>query len=162
MSSIVAQWKSNSHQRNMLSVRIRSCMPRWRQIKHSKQVGQVQKNINFWTWLFLLVEYKMKFLISFVVGFLARIVCNSFRKAFSDHWHAFFFYKLLPCCEHCGAIRGLALEDSRTCYPTKYDPLDFKSHPDDPNRSRLLCRNCAVSHHEYWDEMWKDYYSGRL
>lgn len=110
----------------------------------------------------LVLEHKMKFAISFFLGFLARIICNVFVKVFSDHWRAFSVYRLWPRCEHCGTMRGLALEDSRTCYPTKYDDPFEETRPDDPNRSQLLCRSCAVDHHEYWDEMWKDYYSGRL
>jgi len=104
----------------------------------------------------------MKLVIIFVLGFSAHIIRDILRIAFHDHWRAFFVYKIWPRCEHCGTIRGLCLEDSRTCYPTNHDPFDGKSHPDDPNRSQLLCRRCAEYHHEYWDDMWKDYYSGRL
>ena len=30
--------------------------------------------------------------------------------------------------------------------------------PEDPNRPVMLCRSCAVDHHEYWDEMWDHVY----
>lgn len=30
---------------------------------------------------------------------------------------------------------------------------------EDPNRSRLLCRQCADFHYSYWDEMWAEYRS---
>ena len=58
-------------------------------------------------------------------------------------------------CEHCRSFWGLKLEDGRTMY-------EWNGKGEDPNRSQLLCRMCAVMHHDYWDEMWADYYSGRL
>jgi hypothetical protein len=30
------------------------------------------------------------------------------------------------------------------------------------NAPSLLCRDCAVEHHAYWDDMWADYYNGRM
>jgi hypothetical protein len=100
----------------------------------------------------------MKFLLAFSFGFISYIVRDAIKHSLPDHWRAFFVYRLWPRCEHCGTIFGLKLEDSRTCYPTNCDPFDGKN----PNRSQLLCRRCAEYHHEYWDDMWKEYYSGRL
>lgn len=31
--------------------------------------------------------------------------------------------------------------------------------PPDPNAPVPLCRPCAKDHHEYWDEMWGNYYN---
>lgn len=106
----------------------------------------------------------MKFIVAFFVGVFASIFNDYVRKAFRVHWEAFFLYKLWPRCEHCATIFGLAFEDSRTQYPYEYkdDLFSGKIDPKDPNRSQLLCRQCAVLHHEYWDEMWRDYYSGKL
>lgn len=42
------------------------------------------------------------------------------------------------------------------------EPFSLKDNPNDPNRMQLLCRTCAIMHHEYWDDMWQEYYSGRL
>lgn len=58
-------------------------------------------------------------------------------------------------CNHCGSREGVAFEDSRTCYsPTEENPF--------PNASIPFCRECAVEHHEYWDDMWAEYYYDRL
>lgn len=67
-------------------------------------------------------------------------------------------YNIDPKCEFCASTQGLKLESSRTAYPWEGQ---FDS-PDDPNRNKLLCRHCAKEHHEYWDAMWKDYYSSRF
>ena len=100
----------------------------------------------------------------FVLGFLARIAKDVVKIAFRDYWDAVFIWRLWPKCEHCGTIRQLKFEDSRTLYYYKGNDDVFSGKPDphDPNRPQLLCRKCAVLHHDYWDDMWKDYYSGRL
>lgn len=64
----------------------------------------------------------------------------------------------IPRCEHCGAMKGLESESSRTMYHWDGEWND----PNNPNRNVLLCRQCAFMHHEYWDEMWDDYNRGRL
>lgn len=58
-------------------------------------------------------------------------------------------------CNHCGSREGVKFEDSRTCYsPSEKDPY--------PNASIPLCRACAERHHDYWNEMWAEYYYDRL
>lgn len=62
-------------------------------------------------------------------------------------------------CEHCGTTDGdIKLESSRTMYYFE----GVIDSPEDPNHDIMLCRECAAAHHEYWDEMWADYYSGLL
>lgn len=46
-------------------------------------------------------------------------------------------------------------QDSRTQYV-------WDGQGEDPNRDRNLCPDCAKHHHKHWDEMWGEYYSGRL
>lgn len=99
---------------------------------------------------------------SFFGGFAAFFAHKYFSVAFQDHWRAIFVYRLAPTCEHCKTIFGLKLEDSRTQYPGKTIWDDGYEPHKDPNRPSLLCRMCADLHHEYWDDMWKEYYSGRL
>ena len=75
-------------------------------------------------------------------------------------------------CERCGLTEGLRFESSRTCYYNesklregrrkKLRMLELEEAEEDPNRDIVLCRECAVEHHAYWDEMWKEYYYGRL
>lgn len=81
-------------------------------------------------------------------------------------------------CERCqkSGVTGVEVcrEDSRTCYekptPTIWDRLRSEDEGltpteqvlEDPNRDVWLCRECAKLHHEYWDEMWDNYNSGRL
>jgi len=68
-------------------------------------------------------------------------------------------------CEVCGSTEGLKWEDSRTCYDTtpldRFDRINKLDEPD-PNRPVLLCRDCAVEHHSYWDERWSEVYRDRL
>lgn len=62
-------------------------------------------------------------------------------------------YEIEPFCEFCGESNGLLLEPARTAY-NWHGEFDSSQ---DPNRDKLLCRKCAVMHHEFWDEMWKKY-----
>lgn len=112
-------------------------------------------------------------ILSFFVGAMARSVFGPMpRNVFCSmrrfdrlglgglfcRWYAWRVYRLLPRCEHCHSLLGLRLETSDTSYHWDGawdDPLD-------PNRERLFCRSCAVDHHEYWKEMWDDYYRSRL
>jgi len=68
-------------------------------------------------------------------------------------------------CEYCGCPYGVFLEDSRTAYEypdrTRYQIIADIQLPD-PNAPLALCRDCAEEHHEFWDDMWTEYYSGRL
>jgi hypothetical protein len=69
-------------------------------------------------------------------------------------------------CEECWeesertqrVTKGVRLESSRTMYP--FDGV--LGSKEDPNRPRALCRRHAREHHKHWDEMWADYYGGRL
>lgn len=57
-------------------------------------------------------------------------------------------------CECCGhTTRTVTMEDSRTMY-------DWDGVGEDPNRAKALCSMCAIEHHEYWDDMWDQYYQG--
>jgi len=68
---------------------------------------------------------------------------------------------LFEGCEHCGAVRGVELESSRTMYHWE-NYHGREDTPADPNRRVRLCRDCAAEHHQHWDSMWDDYYSGLL
>ena len=58
-------------------------------------------------------------------------------------------------CGRCGSRDQVKLESARTQYcPSETDP--------DPNADVPLCRPCAEEHHDYWNEMWNEYYAGRL
>ena len=67
-------------------------------------------------------------------------------------------------CYRCGSEVEVLWESSRTCYDTSKIRTRFerviKPEPDDPNAPVPLCRECAVEHHEFWDECWSEYYSG--
>lgn len=71
-----------------------------------------------------------------------------------DFWwrwkkRAVYSVKILPGL----TFGGCAWEDSRTQYaPTDKNP--------NPNRPIYLCFECAEWHHDYWDGMWQDVYSG--
>jgi hypothetical protein len=54
-------------------------------------------------------------------------------------------------CEYCGSLCGVKRESSRTMY--HWDGAD--DDPKNPNRPIDLCRPCAASHHEFWDDMWE-------
>jgi hypothetical protein len=58
-------------------------------------------------------------------------------------------YVAALCCERCGTLEGVSLEDSRTYY-------DWNGEGEDPNRPIRLCRQCAAEHHDYWDAMWAE------
>jgi hypothetical protein len=50
---------------------------------------------------------------------------------------------------------------------TKYERISLLNdplldEPEDPNRSVMLCRECAAEHHAYWDERWSEYQSNLL
>ena len=69
----------------------------------------------------------------------------------------------LPCLR-CGSTVEVLMECSRTSYDTsrvrtRYERI-LEPNPPDPNAPIPLCRECAEDHHEYWDEMWSNYYSG--
>lgn len=58
-------------------------------------------------------------------------------------------------CEHCECREGVRAESARTLY-------EWNGWGINPNRDVYLCRQCAEEHHAYWDDMWAEYYSGRL
>jgi hypothetical protein len=58
-------------------------------------------------------------------------------------------------CFYCGETSGVELESSRTMCP-------WDGKGENPNKSIHLCRLCAKEHHEYWNDMWDDYYYSRL
>ena len=67
-------------------------------------------------------------------------------------------------CLRCGSTVDVRWESSRTCYDTsrvrtRYERI-MVPEPPDPNAPIPLCRKCAGEHHEYWDDMWSNYYSG--
>lgn len=67
-------------------------------------------------------------------------------------------YARTKMCTACGTFQGVQLEPSRTAYHFEGEI----GSPEDPNKPMALCRSCAKEYHEYWDEMWAEYYSGRL
>ena len=76
--------------------------------------------------------------IGFCVGAISRVIWDR-----------------IPRCEYCQAMFDLDKEDSRTMYC-------WNGEGEDPNRPVLLCKQCAKMHHEYWDDMWSDYYGSRI
>jgi hypothetical protein len=54
----------------------------------------------------------------------------------------------LPRCENCGSHIGVRREQCRTAYAEAH-----------LNLSPFLCRKCADDYHDYWDNLWADYYS---
>ncbi len=61
-------------------------------------------------------------------------------------------------CLHCEATKGARRESAQTAY--HYEGV--VGSDDDPNRPVSLCRKCAREHHAHWNDMWADYYGGRL
>ncbi len=58
-------------------------------------------------------------------------------------------------CEHCDTRISVRLESSRTMYC-------WEGEGQDPNRPLALCACCSIEHHNNWDDMWNEYYSGLL
>lgn len=58
-------------------------------------------------------------------------------------------------CERCQSTENVKMESGRTAY-------HWDGEGEDPNRPVALCPECAKFHHEYWDEMWNEYYAGLL
>ena len=81
-----------------------------------------------------------------------------------------------PVCGNCGASEGVQWESSDTAYhtPTIYDQPHsvwrqllincgvYYLDPEDAyaNCPIAYCRECALEHHAYWNEMWDEYYAG--
>jgi len=57
----------------------------------------------------------------------------------------------------CGSTEDVRWESSRTQYYWDKSKTDI-----DPNRPIAFCKECAQNHHEYWGEMWAEYYAGLL
>lgn len=58
-------------------------------------------------------------------------------------------------CISCYSFKDVQPEPSRTQY-------HWNGIGENPNADKRLCRTCAASHHKYWDEMWREYYSSRI
>jgi hypothetical protein len=58
----------------------------------------------------------------------------------------------------CDNRDGVEWVDGRTFYQWNID----EDPDEDPNRDRFLCPGCAKEWNDYWDEMWNEYYYGRL
>lgn len=63
--------------------------------------------------------------------------------------------EMLLMCARCDTTENVSLENSRTCHVAREEEPN-------PNAPIPLCPSCAKEHHEYWDEMWADYYRGRI
>ena len=87
----------------------------------------------------------------FGIGFLAHLL----------FLFAQFLWRSIPRCEKCTVVFhrttffGLSYEESRTMY-------HWNGEGKDPNAHLLLCSECAILHHEFWDDMWDQYNAGRL
>ena len=59
-------------------------------------------------------------------------------------------------CEHCKR-KGIKLNwvYSNTAYH-----WDKDTSTEDPNRPHYYCEECALEDAEYWEERWREYYSG--
>lgn len=73
---------------------------------------------------------------------------------------------LCCCCQTEGAEGDeVELEPSRTCYAsvtqTRIERI-LEDPIQDPNAPIPLCRGCAIDHHQFWDDVWAEYYSGLL
>ena len=57
---------------------------------------------------------------------------------------------------------------SGQCYDIRVSEIgcktayDWNGKGEDPNRNPVLCESCADEYNEHWDDMWNEYYSGRL
>jgi hypothetical protein len=60
-------------------------------------------------------------------------------------------------CERCGSKNPIARR-AMTNYDTSHLDLRFD---DDPNGDEYLCEFCHLEYVEYWNEQWREYYSGR-
>lgn len=58
----------------------------------------------------------------------------------------------------CNNKESIKWISSRTYYEWDVD----EQPGEDPNRPRFLCPSCAKEWNDYWDEMWNEYYAGRL
>lgn len=76
-------------------------------------------------------------------------------------------------CARCEATEGVTLQDSRTMYYvpplTRFqrllfdDPINEEGADPrpDPNAPVPLCPDCAVEHHQHWDDLWREVYYSR-
>jgi len=75
--------------------------------------------------------------------------------------------KTLAKIEKMGYCEGVShkcdRKDTSWISARTFYPWDIDEEPlEDPNRSYYLCSACAEEYNSYWDEMWNDYYAGRL
>lgn len=59
------------------------------------------------------------------------------------------FEEIKPCEGVLGPCEAAGIE--RSCR-TKY-------HDEEMNKNPILCERCAEYYSEYWDDMWREYYS---
>ena len=99
----------------------------------------------------------MDWFLVFTFGFVAQKICAIVRS--SDRWEASWVWRQNPIkCRCCGTYKRLKLAESCTQYT--WDGKWFD--PKNPNGPILLCPHCTEAHYEHWEDMWADYYSGRL
>jgi len=58
----------------------------------------------------------------------------------------------------CLSTEGLSWTPALSRYPWDID----ESPTEDPNRDMFFCPACAKAWIDYWEEMWREYYSGLL
>ena len=58
-------------------------------------------------------------------------------------------------CDHCGKTEGVKIVGAMTAYS------QIEGEPD-RNHPTPYCPECAQEYEEHWQEMWDEYYSGRL
>lgn len=58
-------------------------------------------------------------------------------------------------CYRCGTTEGVEVLEAMTSY------CEVEGEPD-PNHPTPYCPECGQEYKEHWDEMWAEYYSGRL
>ena len=69
-------------------------------------------------------------------------------------------------CTYCRATEGVRIETAQTAYDTSYPRTRFERilepEPESPNIDLPMCRDCAADYHEYWTEMWDEYYRNMM
>ena len=63
----------------------------------------------------------------------------------------------MAICENCEEDHELSEVLGMTAYSTKLP----KDHPDNPNRTRQLCKTCEEDYVDHWNNQWAEYYSSQ-